>query len=123
MRGLIKAPSKCDVITKDEWDNIEISISKRFDAYCPICMSGFNQGCEVLLSCSHIFHQNCLQALEKYMKTGNKSCPICRTNDYQKKITQKGSKAYEIRNLHLIIHLLVVLFVDVNTRNISFQIL
>mmetsp|Transcript_12785 Transcript_12785/g.11598 ORF Transcript_12785/g.11598 Transcript_12785/m.11598 type:complete len:395 (-) Transcript_12785:45-1229(-) len=96
MRGLIKAPSKCDVITKDEWDNIEISIAKRFDAYCPICMSGFNQGCEVLLSCSHIFHQNCLQALEKYMKTGNKSCPICRTNDYQKKITQKGSKAYEI---------------------------
>jgi hypothetical protein len=68
----------------------------RNDAYCPICMEGFKEGREVLLSCSHMFHPLCLSSFEKFMKRDERSCPVCRGVNYQKKITRQGSKAFEV---------------------------
>jgi Ring finger domain/IQ calmodulin-binding motif len=68
----------------------------RNDAYCPICMEGFKDGREVLLSCSHLFHRHCLSSFEIFMKSEESSCPVCRASQYQKKITRLGSKAYEV---------------------------
>lgn len=52
-----------------EWNQIETTLSSRvIDAFCPICMEAFRDGSEVLLSCSHIFHRQCLGAFEKFMK-------------------------------------------------------
>ena len=96
MRGLVKAAPKVEAMPQCEWDHIESQLEGRKDAYCPICMEAFNQGREVLLSCSHMFHQACLSAFEKFMKSDERCCPICRTARYQKKITRQGSKAYGI---------------------------
>jgi hypothetical protein len=57
-------------------------------------MEGFKQGHEVLLSCSHIFHRTCLRSFENFMKDNELTCPICRTRNYQKKITHIGSVAF-----------------------------
>jgi hypothetical protein len=57
-------------------------------------MEGFKQGHEVLLSCSHIFHRTCLRSFENFMKDNELTCPICRTRNYQKKITHIGSAAF-----------------------------
>jgi hypothetical protein len=77
-RGLVKKVEPPPAMTIQEWNVIECLAKDREDAHCPICMSGFNQGSEVLLSCSHMFHRSCLSAFEKFMKTSNRSCPLCR---------------------------------------------
>mmetsp|Transcript_16121 Transcript_16121/g.16249 ORF Transcript_16121/g.16249 Transcript_16121/m.16249 type:complete len:446 (-) Transcript_16121:37-1374(-) len=95
-RGLVPAAEKIETLSQREWEGIENRLDSRGEAFCPICMDGFNRGHEVLLSCSHMFHRNCLQAFEKYVKAGDRMCPICRTPNYQKKITHKGTQAYAI---------------------------
>jgi hypothetical protein len=58
-RGLVKSSAKAaDVMTQAQWKEIESNVSQRLDAFCPICMEGFNQGYEILLSCSHMYHKS-----------------------------------------------------------------
>eukprot|EP01038_Epipyxis_sp_PR26KG_P004389 gene4389-6206_t len=93
-RGLVPSLPQVAALTPQQWEDIEKNIKGRHEAFCPICMEGFSLGCEILLSCSHIFHKSCLQAFEKFMKNGELNCPICRTPNYQKKVTRLGSLAY-----------------------------
>jgi hypothetical protein len=92
-RGLVPVAPKPEVLSPFDWSVIENSRSDP-DSCCPICMEGFKQGHEVLLSCSHIFHRTCLRSFENFMKDNELTCPICRTHNYQKKITRIGSIAY-----------------------------
>lgn len=46
----------------------------------------------MLLSCSHVFHRACLDALERH--TGQRSCPLCRNEHYQVKLINDGAKAH-----------------------------
>ena len=96
-RGLVQAPPKTESISAHAWAIIEARVDDRKDAFCPICMDAFKSGHEVLLSCSHMFHRQCLAALEQFMGSNKEtlSCPICRSTNYQKKITKKGSQAFE----------------------------
>ena len=87
-------------VLSKEWASIEAKVSSRLerDACCPICMEGFNQGYEVLLSCSHIFHRNCLDSFESFMgKDEMRSCPICRKPNFQKKISKCGTAAWKAK--------------------------
>ena len=65
------------------WDDIREKALVRCEEKCPICMCGFKQTkkrSKVLLSCSHIFHEKCIEAFEKY--NADKlihSCPVCRS--------------------------------------------
>ena len=98
-RGLIqhKAVAAHETVSAIEWKAIEDGLKTRaVDAYCPICMEAFKEGHEVLLSCSHIFHRQCLSAFEKFMNKSERLCPICRHNNYQKKITHAGSNSYQL---------------------------
>ena len=98
-RGLIqhKAVAVHETVSAMEWKAIEDGLKTRaVDAYCPICMEAFKEGHEVLLSCSHIFHRQCLSAFEKFMNKSERLCPICRHNNYQKKITHAGSNSYQL---------------------------
>ena len=96
-RGLAQPPPKMDApVVRSDWDLIEAKLVDRRDATCPICMEGFNQGYEVLLSCSHIFHRSCLESFERFMERDARSCPICRKSNYQKKITKCGTVAWEV---------------------------
>ena len=96
-RGLVKVVPRVvqPAVSNDEWMTMERNITARNEAYCPICLEGFAQGHEVLLSCSHMFHRMCLQNFEQFMRRSERSCPICRTGNYQKKITHVGSRAFE----------------------------
>ena len=80
-RGIAPPAAKVVTLTPLEWTAIECNIRQRSDpeSCCPICMDGFNQGHEVLLSCSHMFHRSCLTSFEKFMKNGVLTCPICRS--------------------------------------------
>ena len=100
-RGLVApAPQMDKPVLRREWISIETKLSSRLlrDSSCPICMEGFNQGYEVLLSCSHIFHRSCLESFENFMGKGEmRSCPLCRKPNYQKKITKCGTAAWEAK--------------------------
>ena len=99
VRGLIPKVAPVETLSQSEWHEIESKLDERGDAFCPICMEAFNQGHEVLLSCSHMFHRlfesfeilynlfniifiyitrACLQSFEKFMKSEERTCPICR---------------------------------------------
>lgn len=100
-RGLIPAvpvPPKpgLDVMKPLDWYLMEKAISTKPDPdiCCPICMEKFSRSEEVLLSCGHIFHKVCLRSFENFVK-GELSCPICRTKNYQKKLTVLGYAALE----------------------------
>ena len=76
-RGLVPTAPPQAPLTPFDWAVIENSRSDP-DSCCPICMEGFKQGHEVLLSCSHIFHRACLRSFENFMKDSEYACPICR---------------------------------------------
>jgi hypothetical protein len=82
-------------LSPSAWQAIEYELASRRDSHCPIGMEAFSGGHEVLLSCSHMFHRACLGSFEKFVKTAERRCPICRTGGYQKKITHQGSRAFE----------------------------
>jgi len=95
-RGLVPPNPKVEVLTPQSWHAIEASISAKDDpdSNCPICMEPFSSSCEVLLSCSHIFHQTCLRSFENFLRDGVPSCPLCRSKNYQKKTTALGTLGY-----------------------------
>jgi hypothetical protein len=47
---------------------------------------------QVLLSCSHSFHLDCLQNLERFAAVLR--CPVCRAEGYQRKLIDDGRVAY-----------------------------
>ncbi|RYH30144.1 hypothetical protein EON65_06175 [archaeon] len=98
-RGLIPIPPKAtpDIMKPIDWYFMESQITRKVDPdiCCPICMEKFNRGEEVLLSCGHIFHKVCLRSFENFVKTAELSCPICRTKNYQKKLTNLGNFSLE----------------------------
>jgi hypothetical protein len=59
----------------------------RAEPSCPICMSAVSLSPPALgsahrpialLSCSHVFHQACIQAFEKFNILEACPCPVCR---------------------------------------------
>ena len=77
------------------------------ECLCPICLEEFRPGEQVILSCSHVFHEKCLSSFENFQRRqhdGNsasggsgggsnggaafeRSCPVCRRAKYEKKRT------------------------------------
>ena len=67
-----------------EWTEIKRKGIERCGDDCAICLNKlFNKKPLYLLSCSHIFHIHCIEALERYSLLDKKNCPICRET-YQK---------------------------------------
>ena len=98
-RGLVPPNAKLEPLTPMSWHAIEASIIAKQDpdSSCPICMESFcSSSCgEVLLSCSHIFHQTCLRSFENFLRDGIPSCPLCRIKNYQKKTTTLGTLGHQ----------------------------
>ncbi|XP_014800391.1 PREDICTED: RING finger protein 32 [Calidris pugnax] len=89
------------LISESDWEKIQMQAFQQEILDCPICImplgptvhpthlspgnsSQFSQQV-VLLSCSHLFHQTCLQAFEEFSLGERHMCPLCRSY-YQKKI-------------------------------------
>ncbi|XP_045917576.1 RING finger protein 32 [Micropterus dolomieu] len=83
-----------------DWDRIQSQVIQRDVWDCPICLTALcsqsipteaatsnhrQRRHAVLLSCSHLFHQLCLEAFEAYSTESRPSCPLCRSV-YHKKI-------------------------------------
>ncbi|XP_034561946.1 RING finger protein 32 isoform X2 [Notolabrus celidotus] len=94
-RKNIPEPLECD------WDQIQSQVIQRGVWDCPICLTALcspglpaeagtsnhaHHRHTVLLSCSHLFHQLCLEAFETFTLESRPSCPLCRSA-YHKKLT------------------------------------
>ena len=75
-RGLVKPPPP--KLTDKEWTNIETQSKTRHQESCPICREQFKLSEQVILSCGHVFHRQCLRSFERFVRTSKRSCPICR---------------------------------------------
>lgn len=95
-RGLVKGPDK---LTKEQWNAVFKRAITRKDAEqpCPICQENYKLTPQVILSCSHVFHLNCLSSFEKFVSREKRVCPICRRNNYQKREFNEGTKVYRRR--------------------------
>ena len=93
--GLVAAPAP--KLSKDEWREVQAQSARREDERhgCPICREDFKAEDQVLLSCSHIFHKACLRSFEKFSK--QRVCPICRAEEYQKKLVRDAAEKYRHR--------------------------
>uniref|UniRef100_A0A8C7WYY7 Ring finger protein 32 n=1 Tax=Oryzias sinensis TaxID=183150 RepID=A0A8C7WYY7_9TELE len=92
-----KRPSKPQ---ENNWDQIKTQVFQRGVWDCPICLtalwdtsfprpSGISTHLHprptLLLSCSHLFHQFCLEAFEAFIADRRPTCPLCRS-PYHKKL-------------------------------------
>ena len=75
-------PKSCKV----DWDQVYEKALERDVDVCSICITSLN--CKMdqsntrkvtLLSCTHVFHSNCISSMEKYDLTDQHVCPICRS--------------------------------------------
>ncbi len=67
-----------------------------------LCDDGDNDAylLQVILSCSHVFHEACIRSFERF--SGCKACPLCRCRDYQKKRTWAGKELFRQRSVLLL---------------------
>ncbi|CAM9321601.1 unnamed protein product, partial [Hapterophycus canaliculatus] len=95
IRGLEEPPEP--TLTPGEWSIVEAKALARGDeaAPCPICREAFRGESQVILSCSHVFHKACLSSFENFVRVKEeRSCPLCRKVDYQKRATRQGAMAW-----------------------------
>lgn len=93
--GLIEAPEL--LLSEKEWKEVKEKSNSRQDSAlpCVICKEDFGLQQQVLLSCSHVFHRACLEAFEKF--SGRKSCPMCRKEQYQRRIIHEGAREHRLK--------------------------
>eukprot|EP00927_Polykrikos_kofoidii_P065678 TRINITY_DN61407_c0_g1_i1.p1 TRINITY_DN61407_c0_g1~~TRINITY_DN61407_c0_g1_i1.p1 ORF type:complete len:550 (-),score=65.80 TRINITY_DN61407_c0_g1_i1:70-1719(-) len=74
--GLVVGPSA--PLTAEQWEAVKRASDDRedSDAPCCICLDDFRDRQQVILSCSHVFHQECLRSFEQF--SGIRRCPLCR---------------------------------------------
>jgi hypothetical protein len=91
-------------LSESAWNAIKQRSNERQDSNCPcaICQEDFGLGQQVLLSCSHVFHRACLTTFEKYVSyntngSDQRTCPICRRSQYEKRIIYEGAKIHRAK--------------------------
>ena len=85
--GLVPSPK---VVSPLEWEDIKAKGLARKNDFCPICQDRYRLQDQVLLSCSHLFHRQCIGSYERF--TGSRCCPVCRTTEYRKLLTCQKTK-------------------------------
>jgi hypothetical protein len=91
-------------LSEAAWNTIKQRSNEREDSNCPcaICQEDFGLEQQVLLSCSHVFHRACLTTFEKYVShntngSDQRTCPICRRTQYEKRIIYEGAKIHRAK--------------------------
>ena len=96
-RGLIAGPQQ---LTEEEWKAVELKyeqreFSREANVVCPICCDNLGAMQQTILCCSHVFHKKCLESFERFIKSSvDRTCPMCRKPQYQKKNYQRGIKMH-----------------------------
>jgi hypothetical protein len=89
-RGLM--PAAPTALSDSSWQAIDARAAARNEGACSICLQAFGMREQVLTSCSHVFHRVCLDSLERFM--GSRTCPVCRTEGFQRLRTRQGARAH-----------------------------
>jgi len=92
--GLVPLPPA--KLSHDQWQQVAEQSRRRDDSCheCAICMETFRAEQQVILSCSHVFHQSCLASFERF--SGRATCPLCRSADYEKRLFEEGRRNWEL---------------------------
>ncbi|KNC46513.1 RING finger protein 32 [Thecamonas trahens ATCC 50062] len=88
-----------------EWDAARAAWRERGSDACAICLEPFAISAQVLLSCSHAFHETCLAAFEAHAAAQAAApeapvvapplaCPLCRKTEYHKMRVTDAGRAY-----------------------------
>ena len=90
--GLAVAPDP--ELTAPEWEAIAARSREEEDsrAPCVICCEEFRDRKQVLLSCGHVFHRDCLSSWERHSRS--RVCPVCRKQHYRKRSMADGANIY-----------------------------
>ncbi|DBA90567.1 TPA: RING finger protein 32 [Trebouxia sp. C0004] len=93
--GLVKAPPP--LLSEQQWLSMHAKSTSRQDSQheCSICCEHFGMEEQVLLSCSHVFHKQCITSFERFARS--RCCPLCRTEAYQKRQVHDGKAAHRHR--------------------------
>ncbi|KAL7876685.1 hypothetical protein AOLI_G00116480 [Acnodon oligacanthus] len=92
-----------EVEEEEEWLEAQEKAVQRDASDCPICLTplqsssaGLTAGRRVLLlSCSHLFHEPCLQAFERFCVEGTATCPLCRRHYTARPV--QGANTYDTK--------------------------
>lgn len=86
--GLVAKPAQ--PLTSEQWEAIKAASDGRNDSEvpCSICLEDFRERPQVILSCSHVFHGECLGSFERF--SGRTQCPLCRCPSYDATIHFTG---------------------------------
>ena len=72
-----------------EWNEIKekalFTVGKKTRLECPICVEGFANSKQILLSCGHLYHESCFKSWERLQTL--RSCPLCRQS-YHRLLTR-----------------------------------
>ncbi|XP_010883794.3 RING finger protein 32 isoform X2 [Esox lucius] len=93
--GLVESPARR--LTADEWTQVKLRSVHEGESKqpCAICREEFRLRSQVLLSCSHVFHKDCLKAFERF--SGRKCCPMCRKEQYETRVIHDGAYLFKER--------------------------
>ena len=91
--GLADAPDP--ELTAPEWEAIAARSRAADESRqpCVICCDAFRDQKQVLLSCGHVFHRDCLLSWERYSRS--RVCPVCRKQHYRKRTLHDGANLYK----------------------------
>ncbi|KAL4440250.1 hypothetical protein ABPG75_003251 [Micractinium tetrahymenae] len=87
--GLVPGPPP--PLTPAQWLEVHLQSQARQDSCsdCAICLRPFRGEGQVLLSCSHTYHDRCLASLERFARQAGggaaPTCPLCRAAAYEKR--------------------------------------
>ena len=68
------------------WQDVHVTAIKRAEGYredCAICLQPLADHPQVLLSCSHVYHEACQRSFERW--AGQQTCPLCRCQTYTRR--------------------------------------
>lgn len=87
--GLVHGPVA--PLSPEEWEAVKRVSESREDsaAPCSICLDDFRQRPQVILSCSHVFHAECIRSFELFSGTSRR-CPLCRQSSYDATLHHGG---------------------------------
>ncbi|KAL1511593.1 hypothetical protein AB1Y20_006387 [Prymnesium parvum] len=90
--GLSDAPPP--ELTPPEWEAIAARSREAEESRqpCVICCDDFRTQKQVLLSCGHVFHRECLTSWERHSRS--RVCPVCRKQHYRKRSLHDGANLY-----------------------------
>eukprot|EP00921_Rhytidocystis_pertsovi_P002916 GHVQ01004883.1.p1 GENE.GHVQ01004883.1~~GHVQ01004883.1.p1 ORF type:complete len:569 (+),score=50.88 GHVQ01004883.1:210-1916(+) len=92
--GLLERP--LPPLTSNEWEWVrqQSDTRKDGDKPCAICLESFKSREQVILSCSHVYHEECLRSFENFFQ--GRTCPLCRRDNYYKRRHWSGEQSWRI---------------------------